>query len=719
MKPTNHSNPSASARTAPTPTRASIELRDQAAVDAHGFNLDLAHARIVLTALSWLIASDGSKTRAVTGQMLRAMVIAGSQAIVRYGVEDPAPHPGLPQNGWSDGPVVLRQLGLGSADLTAYWRNARDRADDACMPLEWAIAFVPARFWPVLATFIGWGPDEAFARMRHATITMASQVTTRKRRRRPQGAPLAANTIRSRITATWKLMDCLMSLRTHIKGCPAPTLDVSLLEAWTHKPKRIDVLECGARESEQDNSGPPLEECVSRLKELAAELAAARPNRRYFALRRVVLLSLLVLHGSRVDALRTARIGDYLPDFVFADGVRQPALRIFPAKTWRDDQPHYLALPAQLAEWLHAWIEASGQAVGQVDAPLFPRSQAKKGREQRFMTQAGFYSAIAGDPRTGRPGTRALLARESDPCQGWHPHAFRHTSYQLALRAGAQLKDEHSHEFAHVHVEEFAKALAAHKMDGSVSATYRDVNRQQLARAVVGPMWEILWGDGLVRKGLDTRRIGQLRTQIDALRLTIRTLQDQARLFTIEAENASARAVRAREQDTKMRLLLEANHHHQMASSRRDDRARYEHDLTEAERRLDATLETLIDLPDDVSDGAYESQLAEALGTPVADDVATADVLADEITPRDFADVMGTTEQAINRWFRDGAPTSRPSPWLPGSEPWRVYTKKRKRIRVDAIDQARLTDAQKQRLLHIRQQRALRDGDHNLSGSPS
>ena len=689
-----------------SPTRATIELPDQQTAERLGISLDLASARVVLAALSWLIAEDGSKTRSVTGQMLRGVTVAASQPIVRYGVEEPAPHLDLPRTGWSEGTVVLHRLAITAAQITSYWRQSRDRADDSCLPIEWILQFVPASFWPAIATFIAWGPDEAYVRMRQATITMATQTTTRTRRRRAAGQPLAANTLRGRVTAAWKLMDCLVSLRTHLAACPTPSLNRDLLEAWTHKPKRVDPIECGARESDQDNSGPPLDDCIAQLKQLARELQDARSDRRYYALRRVVLLSLLVLHGSRVDALRSTRVEDYLPDFVFADGTRQPALRIYPGKTWPDDQPHHLALPTELATWLEDWITAAGHTLGQADVPLFPPRRARQGQEDRFMTQAGFYSAIAGDPRNGRPGTRALLPRAADPCLGWHPHAFRHTSYQLAMRAGTRLKHDHGDEFAHIHAEEFAKALAGHTLTSTVSATYRDVTRQHLARAIVEPMWQLLWGDGLTRKGLHTKTIHQLRTQADALRLAITALDEEAHELTRRAESGSANADRLRDHERKLELLLQATQHHQLASAKRDERDQYQHELERVQARLDEALEAPVDLPVDLTDAAYERALADALGRPQEAILGAGIALAEEITPRDFSEVMDTTEQSVNRWHREGPPSNRPSPWLPGSDPWHVYTKKDKRIRVEAIDQGHLTDTQKQRLEYVRQRRA-------------
>jgi hypothetical protein len=696
-------------RTPFSPTRTTHELPDQETAAMLGISLDLATARVVLAALSWLVAEDGSKTRSVTGQMLRGVTIAASQPIVRYGVEEPAPHPDLPRTGWSEGTVVLRRLAITAADITSYWRQSRDRADDSCLPVEWILQFVPAFFWPAIAIFIAWGPDEAYVRMRQATITMATQTTTRTRRRRAAGQPLAANTLRGRVTAAWKLMDCLVSLRTHLAACPTPSLDRDLVEAWTHKPKRVDPIDCGARESDQDNSGPPLDDCIAQLKQLAQELQDTRSDRRYYALRRVVLLSLLVLHGSRVDALRSTRVEDYLPDFVFADGTRQPALRIYPGKTWPDDQPHYLALPNQLAQWLEDWIAAAGHTIGQADVPLFPPRRARQGQEDRFMTQAGFYSAIAGDPRNERPGTRALLPRGTDPCLGWHPHAFRHTSYQLAMRAGTRLKHDHGDEFAHIHAEEFAKALAGHTLTSTVSATYRDVTRQHLARAIVEPMWQLLWGDGLARKGLDTTIIHQLRTQAEALRLAITALDEEARQLTARAERGSAQADRLRDHERKLELLLQATQHHHLATAKRHEHDHYQRELERVEARVNEARETHIELPADLTDSAYQRNLAEALGEPQQLTSTPGIALADEITTRDFAEVTDTTEQTINRWHREGPPQNRPSPWLPGSDPWHVYTKKDKRIRVEAIDQGHLTDTQKQRLEYVRHHRAQDD----------
>ena len=40
---------------------------------------------------------------------------------------------------------MFRRLGITNRDLEAYCRAARRCADDACLPLEWALAFFPRR----------------------------------------------------------------------------------------------------------------------------------------------------------------------------------------------------------------------------------------------------------------------------------------------------------------------------------------------------------------------------------------------------------------------------------------------------------------------------------------------------------------------------------------------------------------------------------------------
>ena len=79
--------------------------------------------------------------------------------------------------------------------------------------------------------------------------------------------------------------------------------------------------------------------------------------------------------------------------------------------------------------------------------------------------------------------------------------------------------------------------------------------------------------------------------------------------------------------------------------------------------------------------------------------------LADDLTARDLAEVWATTEQTINRWVRAGFPKTLGALW--DKTAWIVEGPRTKRLPVSALDQKRLSEAQKTRLLELRRRRAL------------
>jgi hypothetical protein len=260
----------------PTPRRAVTELPDQASVDTAGIDLPLVTARLVSCVIFRQAARGRSKTRTNLYDTIMGLVFLGRQAIERNGETDPASFPDLPMDRWPQGKEVLRHLGVTNRDLEAYSREARRRADDACLPLEWTLAFFPAEIWRVIAKLIEWGPDQVALRMEWAAETMAKTPRQRTTRRRAAGEPLSDSTVQHYISGVWQLMDVLLELRSI--ATTSPVLPLDLLDAWTTKPKPIYARAYGARPAGQDNSGPPLAACSQRLK-VRRLLPARAPTR--------------------------------------------------------------------------------------------------------------------------------------------------------------------------------------------------------------------------------------------------------------------------------------------------------------------------------------------------------------------------------------------------------------------------------------------------------
>jgi integrase len=184
---------------------------------------------------------------------------------------------------------------------------------------------------------------------------------------------------------------------------------------------------------------------------------------------------------------------------MFSGGTRGPALRVYPTKTWGQGEAHYLLLPPELAGWLEEWIALNEWQIGQADTPMFPGQNRAKS-----LTPNSFYTAISGDRRDGG---RALLPYGGDPYDGWHPHAFRHSSIQASVQAALAFKADHPHRLGHVHPEEFAAAIDGHKLATSISATYRDLDREELVCAVMPYKWALLWDEGVLHRGIDVDRV--------------------------------------------------------------------------------------------------------------------------------------------------------------------------------------------------------------------
>jgi hypothetical protein len=553
--------------------------------------------------------------------------------------------------------------------------------------------------------------------MQWAVAEMAQTTTQRDRRRRGAGEPLSLSTIEHRIFGVWQLLAVLCELRS--LAVTSPVLSLSMLDAWTVVPDRVDARMYGARDANQDNSGPTVEACSQQVKRLIAEAEASGPRDGYLKRRRALMMGLLCVFGPRADAFRTARVEDFVPNHPFPDGTTGPVLRIYPAKTWEPDVPHYLPLSRQQGEQMIDWILFTDRRVGQRNEPLFPNRKPKPGGANKFLTPHGFYTAIAGARQKGNTGSHPLLRRGDDPFIGWHPHAYRHEAYKLAVLAATNLQRNDPGFFPHVHPQEFAKAIVGHHLVSDVGALYRDLDRQALTRAVVEEMWRILYDDGVLRRGPDPERVRRAREQRDALRITIGALQAIIVDLDAKAEQATRRNG-GRDTQRRLELQLKATDYRLDARGRRDELRRLSESLDQAEREFAHVQATHVPIADHVSDAEHARRLAEALGEPeqATSHQLVGPALADELPLKDVADLFGTTPQAIGRWRRVGQPKNRPLRWHGGEDAWHDHTEKDRRLRRSAINMQALTPDQERLLEEILVRLALEGGRTNPATSP-
>lgn len=628
----------------PPPTRSLRELPDFERLRLLGIEtLSLDEARVVLVALSLLIAKGRSRSRNKVNVMTSALVAACRVEMVRDGHVEPPALPDLPAEGWPQGVTAFRQLAIDREVLESYWVEARNRADDACLPLEWVLAFAPARLWTAVMALIRWGPLEAAMRVEEAMTVLARTPIRFGTRRRPDGSPLAAGTLETRVDGLWALMQVLIELRGKVQASRNPSLPLELLERWTFKPERIDLEACGAKEARLDTSGPPISDCARLIKHLHLEWQQAPKDRRYRRLRRLLLAAILTLYGPREGALRMLDVDDFIPDFVFRDGERGPALRFYPGKTRSHDDAHIVPLPNELGNWISEWITYTRRSTGQPDSPLFPSRPPKAGRPVKRISAGGLYCAIAGrEGFNGAGNSLPLLPRADNPYEGYNPHAFRHTAYQAAKRAGVKAKQAHPYEFAHIDPEDFARAVVAHDLKRSIKDVYRDLNQQHLARAAIEHAWEDLWAEGK-RQGLDPVTITREQDQVATLHAAITHLnRDVGDLYA--RQGALSQRTRTLTGDALHTALIESNQIAVEAQIANRNLTHLTDQLADAKRRLEDALVTHVPLPDDLSDEEHARLLAEALCN---EDYAGQECVAlpDHLTSKDIANISGTSEQ--------------------------------------------------------------------------
>src|SRR4051794_12408005 len=195
----------------PAPTAARIEVPSVEALRVYGIDLQLEEAQLVLVALSWVIAGSRSKTADNVSQMRSGLVACCRVEAIRDGEIAPAAHPDLAATGWPAGATALRRLGIDRSDIEAYWSRARTRSSDACLPLQWVLAFMPAPLWEAVLMVIKWGPAEAAMRLEDAVIELAQQPVARATRRRAAGRPISSGTINTRVTGVHQLFAALVA----------------------------------------------------------------------------------------------------------------------------------------------------------------------------------------------------------------------------------------------------------------------------------------------------------------------------------------------------------------------------------------------------------------------------------------------------------------------------------------------------------------------------
>jgi integrase len=683
----------------PAATCARIELPGVEAVRRLGLEMEVDEARLVATCLSCVIAKGRSKTRNKIAQLTSGLVACCRVEGVRDGVTVPAAHPELAAFGWPAGATALRQLGIDHRTLEGYWARARTRATDACLPLPWLVAFVPAPLWQAVLTLIKWGPAEAGMRLEDAVIELAQQPIAIANRRRPNGARVSAGTINTRVTAVHQLFDAFVTLRGQVAASANSGLPTELLAQWTHKPARPDVELCGAEWARVDTSGPSFEQARTLLHRVHTEVQAAPARSRYLRLRRRTVAGLLLAHGQRVEALRMLNVDDYVPEHNFGDGSTGPALVYRPGKTRAADETHILALPRELADWLEEWICSTTRSIDQPGSPMWPARKPKPGQPIARINASAFERAIGGHAAKDGTGSLPLLPRGDDRYHGFNPHSYRHSCYQAAKRAGAQAKLEQPHGYAHIGPDDFARAVVGHDLIRGVGDFYRDLDQQHLARVAIEIAWREL-RDQPIEYGPDPDAINEVSSRLELLAATITELE--AELVAIDMRQAELDSQRTKRAATELETaILESNTLvFRLAGLQRDL-------ATTGQRRDQARTDleqaTSGQAPIDPDDATYGERLACARARAKRTLVTTRRAPTGELSVKEVAEILDVTRQTIGRWIRSSFATQTISYWAPGawtrtpSGSWTIPTAEVKCDSLTAIQHERLLIAELRR----------------------
>jgi hypothetical protein len=684
------------------PTTAREQLPTLAAVQELGLTMDLDEARLVLTVLSNVIGRGRSKTRGKTGQMLAGLVACCRVEGFRDGAPVAAAHPELAPFGWPAGATAMRRLGIDARDIeTLSVRNRQRRATDACLPLAWVLAFVPAPFWEPALTLIKWGPAEAAMRLEDAVIELAQQPIAIPNRRRPTGSTLSAGTIHTRVTGIHEVFQVLWDLRLSASTSPTSALPMHLLEPWAFKPERPDIERCGGKEAQVETAGPSFEEIRDLLDRLDRDVRLAPRRSRYLRLRRRAIAGLLCIHGQRVEAVHRLNVDDYRPEHNFGDGTKGPAIVYRPGKTRSRDEVHILAVPAELARWIEEWILYTGRSIGEPNSPVWPAKKPGPGAELKRLNESAFGRSIAGYAAKDGTGSLPLLPRKDDRYHGFNPHAYRHTAYQVARRAGAYAKLEEPHQYAEVTADDFARAVVGYELVRGVGDVYRDLKQEHLARVAIERAWLELRARPVVH-GPDPEAITDAAEIVELRLRALRELAEELGAL----EQRQLELARQRLNLTGPELdgaALESNTLVFELARLQSEAATATRRLTEARDRLEAVLAA--DVPIEVkNETTYALELERAR-------MRAASILAEdpfvhsiELTVKDVAEVLDVCPQTVNAWIRRGFPRDRKVLWVDGA--WTSDDRGVRCIQASQIDRDALTAIEEEWLALVCTRRA-------------
>jgi integrase len=548
--------------------------------------------------------------------------------------------------GWPQGDTVLRTLRISVEDLDQMWRKAivRDHLH-AALPVEVVCGFLPPPMWRMTAEVIEWGPAGTGDRLLRFCMEEAMRPSKWQR----SGGTISRKTIRHREQLMRRLMRILLDLNNLEWRFPGEATPCRELAKWTQLPPKIDLDEIGAEDAHMDRTAPPLRLVRLKLNELLDQLAEKRSTKtgrkRMLGLYRdALLLSLLVVLGARIGAIRKIRPCDFRPNWK----NKGPAIRLFPAKTLRRSTERWKPIPDEVAELVLGWFEFTG-----LDRPEHAKRVIWMGRwsHERAFGVPGPESS----KETLAQAAKRLIAHETDPLSdGYSAHTYRHLAEQLARIHGHHWLDQNP-EARRLDSGVLADALLDHAWGESDLYGYNDLepNREHYAGEATKGIWELVHTERGARTAPDwERRTAAQAARDEAAEALERCAQRIADLKTTRSE-FTARLDdpddgRGRDSDTK--LILQVLTISMDLDEAYEQRSRASEELRRAEQELQQALGATIPIADELTDAQHRALQDHP---PAVDDVDPADLppVRNWLTYREVAEAWGKSPQTVKNWF--------------------------------------------------------------------
>ena len=670
-------------------------------LDEHAMGLDERWLYIVHVVLSRLIG-QGSGDRAGLHNLTTPLAALATYSFRRETEVISAPFTEFPPTGWPlrdevkgwpQGDTVLRHLRMSVEDLDQMWRTATVTDHlHATLPVEVVCGFMPPPMWLMTAEVIKWGPAGTGERL--LRFCMAEAVRRSKWQR--GGGTISRKTILHREQLMRRLMRILIDLNSLEWRFPKETMPCPELAKWSQLPPKIDLDEIGAEDADMDRTAPPMRLVRLKLEELLHQVAEKRSTKTgrkgmLGLYRDALLLSLLVVLGARIGAIRRIRPCDFHTN----RKNRGPAIRLFPGKTLRRSQERWKPIPDEVADLLQGWLELTG-----LDKPEHAQRAIWMGRWAR--------------PRAvGRPGpessketlsqaAKRLIGHESDQLSdGYSAHTYRHLAEQLAKRYGHDWLSENPDRVGHIDDGVLADALLDHAWGESDLYGYSDLEprREEFAGIAAKGIWE------LVRTQRGARRVpdwdGRTAAQaahneaaetLERCSQRIANLKARRSKFTARLDSRD----NGRPPDADTKLILQVLTISMDLDEAYEQRSDANETLRRAEQQLQHALDATIPIPDELTDAQHRALQDHP---PAHDDVDRADrpPVRNWLTTREVAEAWDVSNSTAKNWFR-----GLQNPPFDLSEALEEPAFRKRRLNVDKLDLTKIDPDVLRRIQRIR-----------------